>query len=78
MAPQNALMAKKRKGGQHKTPRQPIQFPKDWLAIVRQMAERRRQPMLWVLISLVEQGAKADKITPLPPMPWEAAPEKDK
>ncbi len=56
----NGGMARKKTSGKHKVPRQPVQFPKDWLRVARMMAAERRQPVQWFLLSLVEEKAKAE------------------
>lgn len=61
---------KKNQGGERKTPRTPVQFPKSWMKLVRELAAGRQQPALWFLISLViEEAKKQGKDHPLPP--WE-------
>jgi hypothetical protein len=66
-----SFMAKNKKtGGKHSTPRKPVQFPTDWLAIARKLAAAKKMPVLWVLIELVESEARTFGLEDLPPPPW--------
>ena len=62
---------KKPKGGKHSTPRTPVQFPDEWLAVARARARDNQQPVLWFLIRLIKADAEANGITELPKPPWE-------
>lgn len=66
-----ALMAKKRKGGVHKTPRQAVQIPVPWVGVARKIAIKRQQPMMWYLVALLGEAAKKEGITDLPKFPWD-------
>lgn len=66
-----ASMAKKRKGGSHKTPRQPVQIPVPWIQLARQLAAKDRRPMVWKLITLIGEAAKNEGVANLPKYPWE-------
>jgi hypothetical protein len=66
-----ASIAKKRKGGSHKTPRQPVQIPVPWIQLARQLATKHKQPMVWRLITLIGEDATREGITNLPKYPWE-------
>ena len=63
-------MGKKRTSGLHKTPRQAVQIPATWIALARQMAMKKQQPMVWWLISRIADAANAEGL-PLPKYPWE-------
>lgn len=66
----NGLMAKRRAGGAHKTPRQAVQIPVTWIAVARKIAIKRQQPMMWYLVSLLGDAAKKEGIE-LPKFPWD-------
>jgi hypothetical protein len=51
--------------------RTPVQFPDQWLALVRRCAAKERQPTLWFLLSLVDEWAKANGFDQRPALPWE-------
>jgi hypothetical protein len=61
----------KRKSGEHKTPRRPIQFPMDWFEVAQQLAAKRPTPTVWYLVQLVKADAEAQGIKKLPKTPWE-------
>jgi hypothetical protein len=63
-------MAKKRKGGKHKTPRKPVQLPETWIAVARKMAAKNRQPMMWYIVSKIAEDAEKEGVT-LPQFPWD-------
>lgn len=63
-------MAKKRTGGQHKTPRKPMQIPVTWLRLARKMAAKRKQPTLWFVLHLIQQAAEQED-EEVPPGPWD-------
>lgn len=62
---------KKPTGGQHKTPRVSVQFPKDWLKVARELARKRPTPTVWWLVELIKREAEAAKMADLPPGPWD-------
>lgn len=64
--------AKRPTGGKHKTPRTPLQMPKDWVVIARKIAAIKKQPTTWALIAIIEQEARALGIEDLPSLPWAA------
>jgi len=63
-------MAKKRTGGEHTTPRKPIQMPIDWYKLLHKLASANKQPMLWYLQSMIAQGAD-EQGKERPKLPWE-------
>lgn len=62
---------KKKTSGEHTTPRQPVQFPADWIKLARRLAAKRKQPTMWFILSLIAEAAQAEGETELPPAPWE-------
>jgi hypothetical protein len=56
----------------HKTPRTPLQINREWVAVARKLATMKKQPVSWLLVSLIADSAAQhlpdDK---LPPLPWE-------
>lgn len=62
---------KRPSSGKNKTPRTPVQMPKDWLAVARSRAQAARQPVLWYLITLIESDARQAGVTDLPVPPWD-------
>jgi len=63
---------KKPTGGKHKTHRINVGVPEDWHAVMRRLAAKRQQPVLYMLISLVSQEAERVQLGDLPSTPWEA------
>jgi hypothetical protein len=61
---------KKKKSGQHKTPRKPVQFPIDWLAVAQGIASERPMPLMWYLVELIKKDAEQASKKNLPPLPW--------
>lgn len=61
---------KKPTGGQHKTPRKPVQVPVEWLNVARKLANANRQPTLWYFLSLVADAADKAGVE-RPRLPWE-------
>jgi hypothetical protein len=52
------------------TTRVNVGVPGDWHGVMRQLAAKKRQPLLWVLLDLV--AVEAEKFDlPCPPPPWE-------
>lgn len=66
-----AAMAKKKTGGEHTTPRTPVQVPTAWWNIARKLAGKRQQPTLWYLLRIISEEAQQEGIQNLPPLPWE-------
>lgn len=66
-------MAKQKKptGGKHKTTRINVGVPEDWHAVMRKIAAKRQQPLVYALIAVVKQEAERLEIEGLPPPPWE-------
>jgi hypothetical protein len=64
-------MAKKPTGGQHKTPRKPIQVPEEWLQVARKLASKRAQPTLWLIIQLLADLADKEGIERPKFFPWQ-------
>jgi len=64
--------AKRPSGGKNVTPRTPVQYPKDWLAVARRLANAKRQPTIWYLLSLLDADARASGLSDdqLPSLPW--------
>lgn len=67
-------MANKKKptGGEHKTPRQNVQFPIQWFKLARQLASGRAQPTLWFLLRILAEEAQRQGVEH-PPLPWEVS-----
>lgn len=72
------VMSKKKPptGGKHTTPRKPVQFPAEWLAVARRMAATRPTPVVWYMIELIRKDAEAAGVTDLPPTPWAVGEDK--
>lgn len=69
-AKKRSRMPKKKVSGKHKTPRQPMQIPIEWVVVARKAAAKRKQPVMWYLLSLIGEDAIKDDIKP-PKYPWE-------
>ena len=63
-------MAKKKTGGEHTTPRKPVQMPMPWYKLTSKLASNKKQPMLWYLMSLLAKEAEEANIE-RPKLPWE-------
>ena len=63
---------KKPTGGKHKTHRINVGVPEDWHAVLRKLAAKRQQPVVYLIISLAAAEASRLKLPDLPPTPWEA------
>jgi hypothetical protein len=63
-------MAKKKTGGDHVTPRKPIQMPTDWYLLANKLASKNRQPTLWYLLARIAENADALGLD-RPALPWE-------
>lgn len=61
---------KKTNAEKRKTPRVNIGVPGDWHAVLRRLAARHRQPVLFTLIEIIKEKAEAEGIAELPPVPW--------
>lgn len=71
-------MAKKNQGATNrKTPRVNVGVPEPWHAVLRKLAAKRKQPVLYLLISLALEAAEAEGIPDLPPTPWDEDGESD-
>jgi hypothetical protein len=69
----NVGMAKPRKTKPEpprKTPRINVGIPADWHAIARRVAAKRRQPVLFMLITAIQREAEQEGISNFPPAPW--------
>lgn len=67
----------KSSSGKHTTKRAMVGISADWYAVMKQIAAKKRQPVLWHLIELAMN--EADKLgIPHPRPPWEAGEESDK
>lgn len=64
-------MAKKKTGGEHVTPRKSIQMPMEWYKLAFKLASKKKQPILWYLMSRLASDADTEAIE-RPPLPWEA------
>lgn len=62
---------KKPTGGQHKTARVNVGVPEPWHAVARRLAAKRQQPVLYLLISLLQREAKEQGMGDVPLPPWE-------
>lgn len=69
----NGCMANKKKptGGKHATPRTNIGVPDDWHHVLRRIAAKRQQTLVYALIALLRQEAERLDVLDLPPAPWE-------
>lgn len=63
-------MAKKKTGGEHVTPRKPVQMPIEWYLLAHKLASQNKQPMLWYLQSCIAEKADALGVD-RPKLPWE-------
>jgi len=63
-------MGKRKTGGEHTTPRKPVQFPIDWYKLAFKLASARKQPILWYLQSKIAEDADAEDLE-RPKLPWE-------
>lgn len=63
-------MLKKPKGGKHTTPRQAVQMPSDWIAVAKQLAAKKQQPVMWYIVSAIGEAAEKAGID-VPKYPWE-------
>jgi hypothetical protein len=59
-----------RKKIEHKVPRVPVQVPKPWADLARKLAAKNRQPMLWLILSLLAAEAERQD-EERPELPWE-------
>lgn len=62
---------RKQSGGQHKTERVSVGIPAPWHRVMRQLAAKRRRPVVWLLIELAMAEAEREGIENLPSAPWE-------
>ncbi|HJZ56145.1 MAG TPA: hypothetical protein VKE74_14350 [Gemmataceae bacterium] len=69
---------KKRKpeADRHKTDRVNVGVPEPWHEVMRRLAANHKQPVLYLLIDLVNEQAQKEGFTDLPPLPWK--PDKPK
>jgi hypothetical protein len=59
---------KKSSGGKHQKKRIGVNIPAEWHAVMRQLAAKQKQPVLWYLIDLVMKDAESQDVeTPEPP-----------
>ena len=65
-------MAKKNQGGgkNRKTPRVNVGIPEPWHAVLRKLAAKQKQPVLFLIISLAAEKAEKEGMEDLPPAPW--------
>jgi hypothetical protein len=65
------VMSKRKKvSGKHSTPRKPVQFPEDWLQVLKELAAERPMPAVWLLVELLKAHAETKGRKNLPPVPW--------
>lgn len=64
-------MGKKRSADRHKTARVNVGFPEPWHAVARKLAAKTKQPVLFLLIALLEKEAKEQGVDDLPTTPWD-------
>lgn len=62
---------KKPSGGKNTTPRVNVGVPEPWHAVLRRIAAKRQQPILFSLIALLIQEAERLDIPEVPAPPWE-------
>lgn len=60
----------KKPSGKHTKKRIGVNFSDEWHAVLRQLAARTKQPVIWYLIDLAKREADAAGIT-TPELPWE-------
>lgn len=64
-------MAKKKPTvGKNATKRINVGFPEKWHAVARRLAAKRQQPVLFMLIALMEREAKEQGLQDVPAPPW--------
>lgn len=63
-------MAKKKSGGEHKTPRVVVNVPKPWWTLLGELASKGKQPRLWRLLDLIAREAEQQGLEH-PKLPWE-------
>lgn len=61
--------APKKGAGKHTTKRINMGVPEDWHAFFRQLAAKRKQPVLWVFLELGAIEGEKYGLT-APPLPW--------
>lgn len=65
-------MAKKRPTGEtRKTHRVNVGVPEEWHAVMRRLAAKRQQPVLYLLIALAKAEAEKLGVKDVPAPPWE-------
>lgn len=57
-------------GGEHVTPRLPIQVPEDWKITLDALAKKAKQPATWYLQGLIAEAADREGIA-RPRLRWE-------
>lgn len=70
----NEVMAKNTKkpaGGDRPTPRVNVGVPEPWHAVLRRLAAKNRQPVIYTIIALAKAEAERQGITDLPLAPWD-------
>ncbi len=63
-----ARMGKKKPN--NRKPRLNVSVPADWHAVMRRLAAKAKQPVLYLLIALVEAEATRQGLIGLPTPPW--------
>ena len=59
-----------KQSGKHAKKRLAVNFTEDWHAVLRKLAARKKQPVLWYLLDLAREDAKSVGVE-TPPLPWE-------
>ena len=52
------------------TKRKPMLIPEEWHRLLHQLADSRKQPMIWYLQGLMAKDADQQKVS-RPKLPWE-------
>lgn len=73
----NFRMGKKKvpSSGKHTTPRVNVGVPEDWHAVLRRIAAKHRQPVVYAIIAMAKAEAETLGLTDLPTTPWETEEE---
>lgn len=56
--------------GKHTTKRIGVNFTAEWHAVLRKLAGKKKQPVVWYLMDLAREDAKRNGVE-TPPLPWE-------
>jgi hypothetical protein len=73
----NAMRTPKKNPDNHKTPRTPLQLNTEWAVIARKLATLKKQPVSWLIMSLIADAAAQNMPDEkLPPLPWDSGEDK--